>query len=53
MDKYTWRFPKGFEIPGSNENGDHVLKLLKNIYGLKQAGRLWNKHIHTGLLELK
>ena len=26
-------------------------KLLKNIYGTKQAGRIWNKQIHSGLLE--
>jgi hypothetical protein len=29
----------------------HILKLLKNIYGTRQTGRVWNKHIHAGLLE--
>jgi len=33
------RLPKGFEIPGSNKKGAQVLKLLRKIYGLKQAQR--------------
>ena len=35
------KIPKGFEIAGGNTK-DHVLKLKKNIYGQKQAGRVWN-----------
>jgi hypothetical protein len=30
----------------------YCLKLRKNIYGTKQAGRVWNKHVNKGLLEL-
>ena len=29
-----------------------VLKLLKNIYGLKQAGRLWNQMLDKKIREL-
>lgn len=34
--------PKGFEDPNYP---DHVVKVNKAIYGLKQAGHLWNKRI--------
>jgi hypothetical protein len=30
----------------------YCLKLIKNIHGTKQAGRVWNKHVNKGLLEL-
>jgi len=32
------KLPRGFAMPGGTEKGRHVLKLLNNIYGLKQAG---------------
>jgi hypothetical protein len=41
--------PRGFEHHGSRKT--HALKLVKNIYGTRQAGRVWNQHIHDGLLE--
>jgi hypothetical protein len=41
--------PRGFEHAGSRKT--HALKLIKNIYGTRQAGRVWNQHIHNGLLE--
>jgi hypothetical protein len=28
------------------------LKLRKNIYGTKQAGRVWNRHVNKGLTKL-
>lgn len=31
---------------------DYVLKLLKNLYGQKQVGRVWDKHFTSGLLDL-
>jgi len=34
--------PKGFEVEG---DGDYVLQIHKNIYGQKQAGHVWNKHL--------
>jgi hypothetical protein len=41
--------PRGFECDGKRDT--HALKLLKNIYGTRQAGRVWNQHIHKGLME--
>ena len=45
------RIPKGFTIQGGTRD-THCLKLLKNLYGQKQAGRVWNRHLHEILLEL-
>jgi hypothetical protein len=36
--------PQGIKTATGNSK-DHVLKLLKNIYGQKQAGRVWNSHL--------
>lgn len=40
--------PAGFEIPGSPKR-ETVLKLIKNLYGQKQAGRVWYKYLAEGL----
>jgi Reverse transcriptase (RNA-dependent DNA polymerase) len=45
------KIPKGFKI-GRGTNQTHVLKLLQNLYGQKQAGCIWNKHLHKHLVEL-
>ena len=39
--------PKGFLVNGDRTT--YVLKLVKNIYGQKQAGRVWNKFLLEGL----
>jgi hypothetical protein len=42
--------PRGFEFAGTRQT--HCLQLKKNLYGQKQAGRVWNKHLHKGLVKL-
>jgi hypothetical protein len=50
LDMYM-NLPKGIQMANGNRN-THVLKLLKNLYGQKQAGRVWNKHITSGLVKI-
>ena len=38
--------PAGVELTGENEM---VLRLLKNLYGLKDAGLTWFEHLSQGL----
>jgi Reverse transcriptase (RNA-dependent DNA polymerase) len=40
--------PSQFEYQGSRKT--HCLLLKKNLYGQKQAGRVWNQYLHDGLL---
>ena len=42
--------PKGFVVEGSRKT--HCLKLIKNLYGQKQAGRTWQLHLRKGLVAL-
>ncbi|QRW21240.1 Retrovirus-related Pol polyprotein from transposon TNT 1-94 [Rhizoctonia solani] len=37
------------QIPYFNDGTDQVLKLKQSIYGLKQAGQMWNKFYNTKL----
>jgi hypothetical protein len=47
IDEVTWmEQPKGFEEPGKE---DWVWELHKGLYGMKQGGRLWNKHMDAGM----
>jgi hypothetical protein len=50
FDMYM-NLPKGIQMANGNRN-THVLKLLKNLYGQKQAGRVWNKHLTSGLVKI-
>jgi hypothetical protein len=43
--------PQGIETASGNSK-DYVLKLLKNIYGQKQAGRVWNSHLTEKLASI-
>ena len=40
--------PQGFNFKGSRKK--QCLKIRKNLYGQKQAGRVWNTYLHDGLL---
>ncbi len=50
MDMYM-ELPTGIHTKHGNSK-DHVLKLLTNIYGQKQAGRVWNNYLITKLQEI-
>ena len=43
MDIYM-ELPQGIKTAEGNSK-NYVLKLLKNIYGQKQAGRVWNEYL--------
>ncbi len=43
--------PTGIHTKHGNSK-DHVLKLLTNIYGQKQAGHVWNSYFVTKLWEI-
>ena len=36
--------PKGYQVP-EGDNKNYALKLNKNLYGQKQAGRVWNQFL--------
>ena len=38
--------PKGFKTPGKEE---WVMRLMKSIYGMKQASRIWNQTFHDAV----
>ena len=43
-------FPRGFEFPGGVDRKDVVLKLHCNLYGQKQAGRVWYEYLRKQLV---
>jgi hypothetical protein len=45
------KLPAGIELPGVSKS-THCLRLKKNLYGQKQAGRVWVKHLQQGLRNL-
>ncbi len=50
MDIYM-ELPQGIQTAHRNSK-DQVLKLEKNIYGQKQAGRIWNSFLVDKLMSL-
>lgn len=47
------KVPQGFlipDLPNFVDRFTNVYKLLKNLYGLKDAGKTWNDHLCKGLL---
>ena len=43
-------FPRGFTVPGGVDRKSFVLKLHRNLYGQKQAGRVWYKYLRKRLI---
>ena len=43
-------FPRGFTVPGGADRKAFVLKLHRNLYGQKQAGRVWYKYLRKRLI---
>jgi hypothetical protein len=50
MDMYV-ELPTGIHTKHRNYK-DHILKILANIYGQKQAGLVWNSYLATKLQEI-
>jgi Reverse transcriptase (RNA-dependent DNA polymerase) len=44
--------PKGCKINDIDNNKEWEMKVLSNIYGQKQADKIWNDYLVTGLKEL-
>jgi Reverse transcriptase (RNA-dependent DNA polymerase) len=44
--------PAGVVLEDGSGQHDYVLKIHRNIYGQKQAGRVWNKYLVSKLVKL-
>ena len=44
--------PRGFDIEGGGDPKDFVLRIERNIYGQKQAGRVWNHYLARKLIDI-
>ena len=49
-DNIFMRLPRGTKL-SKNLNGNTMLRLIKNLYGLKDAGLTWFEHISKGLTD--
>ena len=50
-DDLYMQVPKGFDVSGKDPK-DYALKLERNLYGQKQAGRVWYQHLRSKLLSI-
>ena len=46
------RLPQGYNKREGISRKTHALKLVRNVYGQKQAGRVWNKYMDQGMKEI-
>ena len=44
--------PRRFHVDGAKDSSDYVLKLKKNLHGLKQASYNWSELLKVGLFKL-
>jgi hypothetical protein len=44
--------PKGVRLEGVEGSSEYVLQILKNLYGQKQAGRVWYQYLVKGLHDI-
>ena len=49
--KLFMKLPAGIKIEGVSSR-THCLQLLRNLYGQKQAGRVWNRFLVEGLMNI-
>ncbi len=44
--------PKGVKLDGIENTRGYVLQIIKNLYGQKQAGRVWYQYLTKGLKDM-
>eukprot|EP00978_Attheya_sp_CCMP212_P036392 scaffold164691_cov35-Attheya_sp.AAC.2 len=42
--------PRGFKLPAGKNAKDYALKLRRNLYGSRQASRVWSQYLAKGLI---
>jgi len=46
------KIPPCFELKGTISRHSHLIKMIKNQYGSKQAGRVWQLHLKRRLMDM-